>query len=88
MFKSQTTTLLLVSSCLVFTACSTNSEPAFYKPLNLKNKTESYKKGAGDGCKTAVESYRKNSDAFNNDLEYNKGWWAGRRNCEGREFIE
>ena len=91
MFNSKTKTILFISSCLLFTACGSNSKnavPASYRPLNLDNKTESFQKGASDGCATAAETYKKDHEAFNNDFEYNEGWWAGRRNCEGREYAD
>ena len=74
----------LLALVLAFTACSSNSGPAPYKPLDLSNKTESFKSGVHDGCATADGDYTKNHDAFNNDIEYHEGWFAGRRNCEGR----
>ena len=88
MFNKKTQAILLLSSSLFFIACGNNSKkptPQQYKPLTLNNKTESFKQGAHDGCMTAAETYKKNHEAFNNDFDYNEGWWAGRRNCEGRE---
>lgn len=75
----------LLTLGLAFTACSSSSgRPAPYKPLDLSNATESFKSGAHDGCATADGDYTKNHDAFNNDIEYHEGWFAGRRNCQGR----
>ncbi|MEA3419533.1 MAG: hypothetical protein U9Q90_09065 [Campylobacterota bacterium] len=74
----------LLAMTLVFTACSSSAGPAPYKPLDLSNRTESFKQGARDGCDTADGDYTKNHDAFNNDFEYHDGWFAGRRNCQGR----
>jgi len=90
MFNKKSHILLLATATLLLTACgsSSKSEPAPYKPLNLDRKSESFKKGAHDGCVTAAEVYKKDHEAFNNDFEYNEGWWAGRRNCEGREYAD
>ncbi len=90
MFDKKTTMALLLSSTLLFTACggSGRYRPAPYKPLNLSQKSASYKQGAHDGCATAADVYKKDHEAFNNDFDYNAGWWAGRRNCEGREYAE
>jgi len=90
MLNKKSHALLIVTSSLLLTACGSSSknEPVPYKPLNLEHKSESFKKGAHDGCVTAAEVYTKYHEAFNNDFEYNEGWWAGRRNCEGREYAE
>ncbi|MEA3490287.1 MAG: hypothetical protein U9R27_00100 [Campylobacterota bacterium] len=76
----------LIALTVIFTACS-NSKPKpkeSYKPLDLSRSTQSFKSGAQDGCKTADGKYTKNHKAFNNDIEYHEGWFAGRRNCQGR----
>jgi hypothetical protein len=90
MFNKKLHTLLFISLTLLFTACSSNKNskhsPSPYRPLNLNNKSVSFKNGAHDGCTTAAEVYKKDHEAFNNNFEYNEGWWAGRRNCEGREY--
>jgi len=91
MFNKKTQAILLLTGSLLFSACGNSSKSAIpqpYRPLNLDNKSESFKKGAHDGCATAAETYKKDHEAFNNDFEYNEGWWAGRRNCEGREYAE
>ena len=90
MFLKKTQTILFITSILLLTSCGSNKppQPQPYRPLNLSHKSESFKLGAHDGCITAVEVYKKDHEAFNNDFEYNEGWWAGRRNCEGREYAE
>lgn len=55
-----------------------------YKPVDTFGKSEQFRLGAYDGCLTADGKYTKNHNAFNTNLEYYNGWFAGRRNCEGR----
>ena len=91
MFNKKTQAILLLSASLLFNACgssSQNAAPQPYRALDLNNKSESFKQGAHDGCVTAAEKYKKNHEAFNNDFDYNEGWWAGRRNCEGQPYAE
>ncbi|SFZ98008.1 hypothetical protein MNB_SV-5-1668 [hydrothermal vent metagenome] len=90
MFDKKYHLLLCLSATLIFTACGSSNrvQPQPYKPLDLSKKSENYKQGASDGCSTAAETYKKDHEAFNNDFEYNEGWWAGRRNCEGRSYAE
>ena len=78
--------LLLYSLLLVETLVKVHQQP--YRPLNLSHESDSFKQGAHDGCATAAETYKKNRELFNNDFDYNEGWWAGRRNCEGRSYAE
>ncbi len=80
---------VLVSSGLIvigviFIACSNPKPKESYRPLDLSRSTQSFKSGAYDGCNTADGTYTKNHEAFNNDIEYHEGWFAGRRNCQGR----
>lgn len=90
MSTSKNKVALSLISLLLLTACGSNSKstPQPYRPLNLSHKSESFKQGAHDGCLTATEKYKKDHDAFNDDFDYNEGWWAGRRNCEGREYAD
>jgi hypothetical protein len=80
--------ILTIVSLILMSACSSNKQATTqsYTPLNLKGKSKSFIAGARDGCETAYIKYKKNHEAFNNDYQYNKGWWLGRRNCEGREI--
>ena len=76
---------IILSSTLLFTACS-RSNPTLKgpKPMDTRGKTETFIRGAEDGCATANGDYTKNHDDFNNDIEYHEGWFAGRRYCEIR----
>ena len=73
----------IISSLLLFTACS-NPKPRGPRPMNTRGKSETYIRGAEDGCTTANGDYTKNHNDFNSDVEYHKGWFAGRRYCEIR----
>ncbi len=64
---------LIATASILFTACTSSSVPVV--------KSHSFKLGEQDGCKTATGEYSKNSNAFNKDIEYKNGWYAGRRNC-------
>ena len=89
MFNKNKKIISFLMLAIFFTSCGQNSkniDKKIYKPINLKNKSESFKKGVYDGCKTASLKYKKNSKAFINDNEYNEGWWEGRRNCEGEQY--
>jgi hypothetical protein len=66
---------LIAATSLLFTACTSSNTPA---PVV---QSPSFKLGAQDGCTTASGAYTKNSEAFNNDKEYQNGWYAGRKNC-------
>ena len=84
--KRQVAVLLITS--LFFTACANQSKsaPKSSRLINISGKSESYNNGASDGCRTAISYYKKNHRAFNNNADYNHGWWAGRRNCEGYKY--
>lgn len=76
---------------LGFTACrkkGPTSQPHRYvepyKPVDTFGKSENFRLGVYDGCLTADGKYTKNHNAFNTNLDYYNGWFAGRRNCEGR----
>ncbi len=89
MFKITTIKIILfMGLILLLTACGSSRkrspQPQPYRPLDLRGQSESFISGANDGCETAHEKYKKDHEAFNNDFEYNEGWWAGRRNCEAR----
>ncbi len=69
-------TLLTCITSLVFlvSGCgSTTAAPIIKSP--------NYHLGEQDGCATAKGTYSKDSTLFQNDSDYEKGWFAGRRNC-------
>jgi len=63
---------LIATVSLLFTAC-TSSAPIVQSP--------SFKSGSQDGCATATGTYTKNSDSFNNNKDYQDGWFSGRKKC-------
>jgi hypothetical protein len=44
-------------------------------------KTPNYTLGEKDGCATAKGTYTKDSTLFQNDPDYEKGWFSGRQYC-------
>ena len=65
---------LITVSAMLFTACTSSG-------IDMGKQTPSFQNGAKDGCATANGEYTKNSQAFNNDTEYNNGWFHGRKKC-------
>ena len=82
--------IILAIVMIGITACKKKSPSvshryvAPYKPVDIFGKSENFKIGANDGCLTADGKYTKQHDLFNTNIEYYNGWFAGRRNCEGR----
>jgi len=66
--------VLISTVSLLFVACSSSSSPV---PVE----TSSFKQGSQDGCATSKGTYTKNSNSFNNNKDYNDGWFYGRRKC-------
>jgi len=66
--------VLITSASLLFTACTSSSLPA---PVQ----TPSFKAGSQDGCATANGAYTKNTDSFQNNKDYQDGWFHGRKKC-------
>lgn len=66
--------LSLVSTSLLLTNACTSSTPTVPD-------TPSFKQGNHDGCTTAKGEYSKNSHLFNNDADYQNGWFYGRKHC-------
>jgi hypothetical protein len=73
----------LLAGALLLSACSSSHrKPAPRKPMDTHGKSEIFIRGAEDGCATANGDYTKDHDAFNTNLEYHEGWFAGRRYCQ------
>jgi len=83
-----TTISVLSSSILLLTACGgvhhTPKKQGGYYYSNIyfgKNFSPTLKEGVQDGCETSKGYYTKNHILFNNDRDYNTGWFLGRRRC-------
>jgi major membrane immunogen (membrane-anchored lipoprotein) len=66
--------VMIATASLLFTACTSSSLP-------VNAQTPSFKAGSQDGCATASGAYTKNSASFNNDKDYQNGWFYGRKKC-------
>ena len=92
-------TLILLASCAIFglSGCS-NTAPQLphessvsadnfvYNKHNFgPNRTESYRKGVIDGCKTSSGEYTKDHTRFQTSLDYHSGWEHGRLHCKGTQ---
>jgi len=47
-----------------------------------KDFSDNLKKGTEDGCITAKGDYKKSHTLFNNDKDYENGWFLGRNRCK------
>ncbi len=81
------TTIILTGSLLLFNACSPNEAPVneggyYHSGIYFgTNFPSNYKKGIQDGCTTAKGNYKKSHWLFNNNKDYNNGWFLGRNRC-------
>jgi hypothetical protein len=57
------------------------------REIDISRKSVIFKRGISDGCATANGAYTKDHDAFNTNLEYRSGWFAGRRECESEPIV-
>lgn len=53
-----------------------------------KDRSKNTRKGIKDGCKTAKGIYQKSHILFNENSDYNKGWFLGRNRCDQKEKKE
>jgi len=80
-------TILLITSVLLLTACTSSQLPVseggyYHSGIYFGNNlSQYYKKGIQDGCTTAKGYYKKSHILFNNDTDYNNGWFLGRNKC-------
>lgn len=75
----------IIGVVLMLTACSSSNNdvgPRKPKPMDTSGKSPNFISGAEDGCETAKGDYSKNHEAFNNDIDYHEGWFAGRGYCQ------
>ena len=95
MFHGKTIPLLLIGSALLYlTGCSPEKKPVpenGYYHSNIyfgKNFSANYQQGIADGCSTSKGVYTKSHTLFNNDQNYNNGWFLGRNRCKHLLAIE
>jgi len=80
-------TILIATGIFLFNACSSDGVEvkkagSYYHGIYFgKNLNDSQKKGLVDGCKTALGTYTKSHQLFNEDSSYNEGWFLGRSKC-------
>jgi len=53
-----------------------------------KNLSQLYKRGVRDGCQTAKGYYTKSHRLFNDEVDYYRGWFSGRRRCRNLLIAE
>jgi len=73
--KKVVTLSLIALSAMFFSACSSSSG------INMDAQTPSFQNGAQAGCDTAKGEYTKDHHAFKTDMEYQNGWFYGRKHC-------
>ena len=89
MIKSCRVSLLLLNSALfLFLGCSSQQVPESQGGFTHsgiyfgKNFTPRYQQGIVDGCTTSKGKYTKSHQLFNSDIDYNNGWFLGRKRCK------
>ena len=96
MFQKKGILFLIVGSTTLFhlTSCGSSKVPEsrggyYYSGVYFgKNFPQTYKQGIRDGCITAKGVYKKSHKLFNNDQNYNDGWFLGRNRCKHLLVIE
>ena len=89
MFQKKSILLLFIGSIILFylTGCGSSKVPeskgGYYHSGIYFGKNFSYyfKNGIEDGCTTAKGDYKKSHTFFNNNRDYNNGWFLGRNRC-------
>lgn len=88
MIKKKKTSLLLIgTSLLIITGCGTSKVPVsqggfYHSDIYFGSHFSSpYQQGIADGCTTSKGDYKKSHTLFNNNRDYNSGWFLGRNRC-------
>jgi len=74
---------VLFVATMVFSGCVGPDDFVFEGENYGAKRSEPYKDGVIAGCKTAKGNYKKDHESFNTIKDYNDGWFAGRRRCQG-----
>jgi hypothetical protein len=89
MFKEKTISIFLIACALFYLAgCKPQPAPVskggyYHSGIYFgKNFSENFKNGIVDGCTTSKGEYKKSHKLFNNDNDYNDGWFLGRNRCK------
>jgi len=90
MFLKKSILLLIIGSTTLFylTGCGSSkvseSKGGYYHSDIYfgKNFSDYFKEGIEDGCTTAKGDYKKSHTLFNNNIDYNDGWFLGRNRCK------
>jgi hypothetical protein len=95
MFKEKMIPIFLMTNTLFYiTGCQSKKIPEnrvgyYYSGVYFgKEFSPNYQQGIMDGCITAKGTYKKSHTLFNNDQEYNDGWFLGRNRCKHLLVIE
>jgi len=81
-------TIILLSSLFLYNGCTPSKVPVskggyYHSDIYFgKNFSDNFKQGIEDGCTTSKGDYTKAHSLFNNDKDYNDGWFLGRNRCK------
>jgi hypothetical protein len=88
-FLDRRNKMLLAPLIMLLTGCSVNTwynpvspPPSRVSSADMSNRSEEFRRGHKDGCRTAHGEYTKDSESFRNEQEYHDGWFAGRSACQ------
>ncbi len=95
MFHRTSISFFIIGSILFYlTGCSQKGESVhqngyYHSGIYFgSNLPENYQKGIVDGCTTSKGTYTKSHTLFNDDQNYNNGWFLGRNRCRHLLVIE
>ena len=95
MFHRTSISFFTIGSLLFYlTGCSSKKEPVhqegyYHSGIYFgKNLPTNYQYGIADGCTTSKGIYTKSHTLFNNDQNYNNGWFLGRNRCKHLLIVE
>lgn len=96
MSEKKSVLLLIIGGITLFylTGCGSSKVPEnkggyTYSGIYFgKNYSHYFKKGIEDGCITAKGDYKKSHIFFNNNKDYNDGWFLGRNRCKHLLIID